>query len=72
MSDFRKNEKTMSDLKTIWWETSNLKTNRENGGNCCFGKVWSDPCGAWLVPGLKPLRLPRAQSEEFWRRSQGN
>jgi len=35
-------------------------------------KLWSDPCGAQLAPGLKPLRLPRAQSGEFWRRSQGN
>ena len=25
-------------------------------------KLWSDPCGARLAPGLKPLRLPRAQN----------
>jgi len=55
----------MSDLKKIWWETSNLKINRGNGGNGCFGKVWSDPCGARLALGLKPPRLPRTQSEEF-------
>jgi len=24
------------------------------------------------APGLKPLRLPRTQSEEFWRRSKSN
>jgi len=32
----------------------------------------SNPCGARLTPGQKPLRLPRAQSGMFWRRCQGN
>jgi len=43
----------MSDLTKKWWETSDLKQNAWN--------LWSDSSGAQLAPGLKSLRLPRAQ-----------
>jgi len=28
-------------------------------------ELWSDPCGARLAPGLKPLRLPRATYQKI-------
>jgi len=37
---------------------------REGGGKRAVydpWELWSDPCGTRLAPGLKPLRMPRAQ-----------
>ena len=42
------------------------KKRGKNGGKGCQNqqRLWSDPCGARLAPGLKLLRLPRAQCLE--------
>jgi len=47
-------------------DVQSQKKRGENGGKGCQNqqRLWSDPCGARLAPGLKLLRLPRAQCLE--------
>jgi len=44
-------------------KTSDLRKWEKGGKGAGYNpwELWSDPCGAQLAPGLKPLRWPRAQ-----------
>jgi len=56
---------SMSDLKSrrrpISAKRGGKVKKRGKGAGYNPWELWSDPCGARLAPGLKPLRLPRAR-----------
>jgi len=54
-------------ISDFWWETSDLKKEMREKLEWKLEKqleswrLWSEPCGARLAPGIKPLHLQRAQ-----------